>query len=313
METSLAGRLAGAVWGHLVGDAIGVPYEFMAARTITQVEFGAAGTYGQPPGTWSDDGALMLATLDSLLRDDATPDTRFDTADQARRFLAWADEGAYTPDNDGTFDIGNATSAALRALRSGTPPERAGGTDERSNGNGSLMRILPIALVDRDIDDAELVERAHRSSAITHGHPYAKATCALYVLVARSLLKGAEPAVALDHARGRLRALYGARPDAATWLAALDHIEGYPTRTGSGYVVDAFWSAWDALTAATGYREAIERAIRYGNDTDTTACIAGGLAGLRWGIAGIPPEWLTGMRGREIVEPLIARLTGSAA
>src|SRR5688572_12046376 len=126
MVLTLADRLAGAVWGHLVGDAVGVPYEFQSPDRIGTVEFRGGGFHGRPPGTWSDDGALMLATLDSLLRDDATPESRFDTADQARRFLAWADEGAYTPDGEGRFDIGNATSAGLAALRRGAPAEQAG-------------------------------------------------------------------------------------------------------------------------------------------------------------------------------------------
>ena len=101
----------------------------------------------------------MLALLDSLLRDRADDEAEFDPEDQGKRFLAWADDGAYTPDGDGRFDIGNATSSALARLRRGTPAEQAGGTGERDLGNGSLMRILPIALVDRD----ELGRDAHRA------------------------------------------------------------------------------------------------------------------------------------------------------
>ncbi len=103
---TLDDRLAGAVWGHLVGDAVGVPYEFGPARPAETVVFGHTGMYGQPPGTWSDDGALMLALLDSLLT------TGFDTADQGRRAVAWFNDKAYTPDNDGRFDVGNVTAAA---------------------------------------------------------------------------------------------------------------------------------------------------------------------------------------------------------
>ena len=131
MTAELADRLAGAVWGHLVGDAVGVPYEFKDASAITTVHFGVPGTHGQPPGTWSDDGASMLALLDSLLRDRADDEAEFDPEDQGKRFLAWADDGAYTPDGDGRFDIGNATSSALARLRRGTPAEQAGGTGER--------------------------------------------------------------------------------------------------------------------------------------------------------------------------------------
>src|ERR1035437_2303333 len=140
-------RLAGGVWGHLIGDAVGVPYEFKEPAQITSVHFGSAGSHHQPPGTWSDDGALMLALLDSLTRGRKPGEPVFDTSNQAARFLAWDDAKAYTPDGDGRFDIGNATSAALSRLRSGVDPESAGGTAVADNGNGSLMRILPLALV----------------------------------------------------------------------------------------------------------------------------------------------------------------------
>ena len=58
-------RLSGGVYGHLVGDALGVPYEFVPAGHIDDVTWRGGGAHGQPPGTWSDDGALMLALLDS--------------------------------------------------------------------------------------------------------------------------------------------------------------------------------------------------------------------------------------------------------
>ncbi|HSL34894.1 MAG TPA: ADP-ribosylglycohydrolase family protein, partial [Candidatus Limnocylindrales bacterium] len=86
---ALPDRLAGAVWGHLVGDAVGVPYEFKSADEIGEIRFGATGTHDRPPGTWSDDGSLMLALLDSLLI------AGFDTADQARRAVEWYRLGAY--------------------------------------------------------------------------------------------------------------------------------------------------------------------------------------------------------------------------
>jgi ADP-ribosylglycohydrolase len=303
-------RLSGAVWGHLVGDAVGVPYEFRPPASIGAVRFGASGTHRQPPGTWSDDGALTLALLDSLLA------VGFDPDDQGRRFLAWRDWGAYTPDGDGCFDIGNATSEALRRLRGGVPAGEAGPSGEYDNGNGSLMRILPLALVGHTLPEAELIEQAHRSSRVTHGHAVAQAACALYVLLARELLladeSGVERGGALERARETLRAYCLGSPGLEQHCRALDTIEAYPRRTGSGYVVDAFWSAWDALKDSASYHETIERSVRYGNDTDTTACIAGGLAGAWFGLDGIPADWLAGMRGRAIVDPLVDRLIAHA-
>ncbi|MEX1171173.1 MAG: ADP-ribosylglycohydrolase family protein, partial [Chloroflexota bacterium] len=313
----LATRLVGGVWGHLVGDAVGVPYEFRSAVEAGDVQWGEKGTHGQPPGTWSDDGALMLALLDALLLDatgeggpETTVTSRFDTDEQGRRIVAWQRDKAYTPDGDGVFDVGNATSAAIRALEAGTPAEQAGGTDERSNGNGSLMRILPIALVFHDLGDArpaDLVDLAHRASRVTHGTARAQVACALYVLIATRLLTGDAPAGALEASRTTLRAIYVEAKDEER-LAALDHLEGYADRSGRGRVWDSFWSAWDAFAGADSYQATIERAIAYGNDTDTTAAIAGGLAGIHWGVDGIPAAWLAGMRGREVADPLVDRL-----
>jgi protein-tyrosine phosphatase len=113
---------------------------------------------------------------------------------------------------------------------------------------------------------------------------------------------------ALDDARAALRSVYSGADGSAERLAALDELEAWSGRSGRGFVTDSFWSAWDAFAGAASCRETIERAVAYGNDTDTTAAIAGGLAGLRWGIDGIPADWLAGMRGRLIVAPLVDRL-----
>ena len=307
-----AERLEGAVWGHLVGDALGVPYEFRPPEAIGEVRFGASGTHGQPPGTWSDDGALMLALLDSLVAWDGEGGrtvVRFDPEDQGRRIRAWYENGAYTPDGDGAFDIGSATLAAVRALQAGIPAERSGSQKPNALGNGSLMRILPVALAGRRRDDATLVAWAGTASAVTHGEPLARVTCALYVLLARRLLRDpVEPEAALAEARRALTGLV-----AGTELEpALLELLAWGRRTGSGHVADAFWSAWEAVTATTCYQDAVVRAVRFGNDTDTTAAIAGGLAGIRWGIGSIPQAWLARLRGPAIAGELLDRLLSEA-
>jgi len=302
----LADRLAGGVWGHLVGDAVGVPYEFKPESPADSVVFGAHGTHGQPPGTWSDDGALMLSLLDSLLS------VGFDTTDQAACALAWADRGQYTPDGDGKFDIGIACGHALDRLRNGTPAEEAGGPGEHDNGNGSLMRILPVALVGRDEPDSQLIEQAHRASSGTHGHPRSLVCCALYVLIAARLLRGEGRRPSLAAARRSVRRDYAGRADGAPLLAALDFVETYPDRGGRGRVWDSFWSAWDAFAGAPDYQATIQRAVAYGDDTDTTAAIAGGLAGIYWGLSGIPAVWIAAMRGHAAADPLVTRLTAGA-
>jgi ADP-ribosylglycohydrolase len=169
------------------------------------------------------------------------------------------------------------------------------------------MRILPLALLNITDDDAELVERAHLASRVTHGHPNCQVTCALYVLVARTLVEhpGGDPEAALGLATDRLIGVYEREPAFASVLRGLLAHRAHLKKPGGGWVLDSFWSAWEAFASASSYRATIERCIRYGHDTDTTAAIAGGLAGLRWGAEGIPTEWLDALRGRDLVEGLL--------
>ena len=163
------------------------------------------------------------------------------------------------------------------------------------------MRILPIALVGRGEEDTILVAQASAASAVTHAHPRCRVTCALYTLLARNLLAGeADRLFALEAAVAVLRTLVPRE-----WEADFEVLMSHQERTGSGYVVDCFWSAWEAFSNSSTCAETVERAIRYGHDTDTTACVAGGLAGIYWGINAVPAEWLSGMRGIEIVAPIL--------
>lgn len=304
MTVDLAARLEGAVRGALVADALGVPYEFGGPYAEESVVFGARGTWSKPPGTWSDDGALWLATLDSLLPPDGVGPARLDLDDHGRRYLAWMETGAYTPDAEGLFDIGGATRSALSRIGSGLPAEEAGGRDERDQGNGSLMRILPLALVDLPAGEDRLLW-ARRSSCVTHAHPVVQVTCAFSVAIAERLLAGVPRAEALAAGRAALDAHVGTD---AELLAALAVLDGHTGRAGRGWVVDSFWSAWDAFAGADDVAHAIRRAVAYGNDTDTTAIIAGGLAGIHGGVDAIPDAWRAGMRGGAVVEPILARL-----
>jgi ADP-ribosylglycohydrolase len=175
------------------------------------------------------------------------------------------------------------------------------------------MRILPIALGVRDRTDAELAAHAHLSSRITHGHPLAQVSCALYVLACRALLMDVPRDSAIGTAALALRAVYADDARLAPHRAALSAVEAYEGRAGRTFVVDSLWSAWDAFAAAHSYRDAVVRAVCYGNDTDTTASICGGLAGIYWGLDAIPAEWHSAMRGSSIVDPLIERLHATAS
>ena len=170
------------------------------------------------------------------------------------------------------------------------------------------MRILPVALVGHGLEPERLIDQACRSSKLTHAHPRSQAVCALYCLVVKFLVRGETR---------REEALAQALVAASRHLppgvkGELETIRRYPQRSGKTYVVDAFWSAWEAFATSASYRETVERAVRYGNDTDTTAAIAGGLAGAYWGLDAIPADWRRGMRGQETASRLVDRLLRTA-
>jgi ADP-ribosylglycohydrolase len=304
-------KIEGGLFGLLVGDALGVPYEFHAPEDLPptpKLEFDPPASFnrahrGVPPGTWSDDGAQALCLLASLLDCGC-----FDAEDFGRRLVRWQGEG-YMAVNARVFDIGITTSSALRKLRAGTPALEAGLKEDYDNGNGSLMRALPLALWHRGTDE-ELARDAQAQSRVTHGHLRSQVCCALYCLWARYSLEEREDAWA--EAVERLRALYAAQNDATQELEGSIRPDDLTPGQGTGYVVDCLKSARWAVAQSSTYEQAVRSAIALGHDTDTTACVAGGIAGIRYGTAGIPERWTSNLRGRELLDPLLERLRAQA-
>ena len=281
-------RIRGALYGHLCGDALGVPYEFKAASALpATILWTGHGSHGQAPGTFSDDGSLMLCSTLSLSERGS-----FDATDMGRRFLRWWREG-YLAAGGEAFDIGGATTRALLRIEQGVPALEAGPSESRDNGNGSLMRILPMSLFGLGLSLGEQADLAHRASRITHGHVRSQVCCALHSALVARLWAGDARETAFAAACADLRRLYAAGEAFAEELA---HVETFEKRGGSGYVVDCLRCAWDAVRDAGSYEEAVVRAVRYGNDTDTTAAVAGGLAGFVFGIDGVPQAWRDALR-----------------
>ena len=299
-------QLRGGMYGLLIGDALGVPYEFSSPEALpplAEIEMAPPSRFrrahrGVPIGTWSDDGAQALCLLASLLHVG-----RLDVEDFGRRMLNWYEHGYMAVDGQ-VFDVGVQSAAALRSFRDGASVSQAARRDEQANGNGALMRVLPLALWHRG-GDADLVRDASLSSIPTHGHMRSGLCCALYCLWIRRLLEGSSAPWA--DAKRSLQAIYGASTPASTELR--EHVcpETPAPGRGSGYVVDSLYSALQ-VQARGSYPDVVRAAIALGNDTDTTAAIAGGAAGVRDGLSAIPERWLHTLRGRELVEPLIEQL-----
>jgi ADP-ribosyl-[dinitrogen reductase] hydrolase len=284
-------RVMGGLWGSLIGDALGVPVEFRDREELVQYPVTGMreyGTHHQPKGTWSDDGALILCTVDSLVN------AEFDTQDIGRRFVRWMNEELWTATGV-VFDIGMITTSALMRIANGTPAEAAGGRDEYSNGNGSLMRIIPVALRFASLPTPAFTERLSRVSAITHGHERAKMACVFCGLLVRQLLLGWKPEAALDSARAEFTGLYERSVEFNQFRHILsDDFLSMPAEEiiSTGYVMHTLHASVWCLLNTENYRDCVLSAVNLGGDTDTAGCVAGGLAGAFYGMKNIPPEWL---------------------
>ena len=302
-------RVRGGLVGLLVGDALGVPYECHPPAEIPasdQIDFSPPDRFVRShryirPGTWSDDGAQALCLLASLL-----DRGKLDLQDFAEKLVDWYKSGYMAVDGN-VFDIGTTTWKALRAVGSGTPAETAGLTDVQSNGNGSLMRVLPLALWHRGTD-VQLVNDAQRQSVVTHGHMRSRICCAVYCLLARRIME--ECPHPWGDAVDTLKSICKDDADAMSELECHVCPDEPIEPTGHGYVVDSLRAAQKALSIAT-YEEAVRWSVSLGHDTDTTACVVGGIIGLRDGIAGISEHWITRLRGTKIYSPLLENLVSA--
>lgn len=303
-----------AILGHAVGDALGVPVEFqtreeLAAHPVTRMT--GFGSYSVPAGSWSDDTSMTLATMDSLTRG-------LDYRDMMERFCRWANDAAYTP-TDEVFDMGIATrNALLTYLRGEAEPLACGGAREYDNGNGSLMRILPAALwvwakFPAGNPCTEALDVIYNISSLTHAHPRSKMACGIFTFITYALLSSPEKNAAiraLRQANSHYQRDFRFQRETSRFsrlfsvdFAALPESE----IKSSGYVVDTLEAAVWCLLTTDSYRECVLKAVNLGNDTDTVAAIAGGLAGILYGPDVIPHGWLDTLARRQYIEDLCGK------
>lgn len=294
-------KLLGALYGALIGDACGVPYEFRSPSVLPSyddIDMVPPADFARSwdhiaVGTYSDDGAQILCLTECLR------DHKFSAVELHEVLRNWMRYG-YMSVNEFTFDVGNQTSAALQT-DVGTVRNTL--NQDRFNGNGSLMRTLPIVFEFHLPGD--IIMMAKEMSGATHPHIRSQLCCAWYCLIAHYLLAGWNIHDAIDRS---FADLVDRQPDHIDELLYIKNFE-HNEFTGTGYVVDSFWSALSAVWRSKSYEDAIKKAIQYGNDTDTTACIAGGLAGIIYGYSGIPDHWIQELRGKDTIQRLAEYLT----
>lgn len=253
--------LRDAIYGLAIGDALGVPVEFMSRGSFEVTEMTGYGTHNQKPGTWSDDTSMTLAICDSIREKGF-----IDIEDIRDRFCAWLFDGQYTVDGT-VFDCGITVSRALE--------EGRGLDGEYDNGNGSLMRTIPLAFTEATDDEIREV------SAITHAHEISMDLCCEYVHIARRLIAGETVSDAIPEEYMDMD---------------IDEVKS------SGFVRDTYEAALWAVANTDCFRDAVLAAVNLGSDTDTVGAVAGALAGIVYGIEGIPEEWIETLRGKDIIE-----------
>ncbi|WP_262150097.1 ADP-ribosylglycohydrolase family protein [Chryseobacterium foetidum] len=307
------------IFGVCIGDALGVPVEFRSRDELRRspvTTMRAMGTHRQPAGTWSDDSSLALCLVDSLC-------VGYDLEDMALKFLQWYNEEIWTP-HGSVFDIGIATSQAIRRISKGTSPNLCGGTSEFDNGNGSLMRILPLLFYIKDLPIEERFDKVKEVSSITHGHIRSVLACFIYLEFTLEILTGKGKWEAYRIMQETVRDFLDHNPICSQEemnkfhrilelkVGEYDLAPLYTLQDGeigsSGYVLASLEaSLWCFLTTES-YSEAVLKAVNLGDDTDTTGAITGGIAGIYYGFENIPQEWVSDLVRKDDIENLCLKL-----
>ena len=301
-------RKRGMLLGLAIGDALGAAVEFKPRGTFPPVEgFRGGGPHDLEPGEWTDDTSMALALADSISL------AGWDLNDQARRYLDWWRNGAYSV-NGKCFDIGITTRGALERFEQSGDARASGDPDERASGNGSIMRLAPVAIRFADLFPShfgELVLYAAESSLPTHASGECKSACAYLGVVLAALVKGCgreETLSSESNVLRRLRDVCKLRPAIAAVADGSFREKEPPEIQGSGYVVRSIEAALWAFHKASSFEEAVLLAVNLGDDADTTGAVCGQLAGAYWGESGIPKHLLDGLARRDMIEAALAHL-----
>jgi ADP-ribosyl-[dinitrogen reductase] hydrolase len=303
-------HIQSALFGVAVGDALGVPVEFKSRETISKnpvTDMIGYGTYNLPPGTWSDDSSLTFCLAEALTQE-------FDLNTIGQNFVKWCYENYWTPYGD-VFDIGIATSDAILRLARGAKPELAGGFNEEDNGNGSLMRILPLLFYIHDKPIHERFELTKQVSSITHGHIRSVIACFYYLEFALQIMEGKEKFEIYNNLQNEVTVHLNSLQINPEEIAVFDrllqgdiHMHSTDDIESSGYVLHSLEASIWCLLTTDSYPNAVLKAVNLGRDTDTTGAITRGLAGLYYGIEKIPKNWLQQLARYEEINDLAGRV-----
>lgn len=305
--------IEGAILGFATADALGVPVEFTSReerRKDPVCEMRSGGAHGQPAGTWSDDTSMTLCMIHSLI------DKGVDYEDQMARFADWMQNGNYTAHGN-VFDIGGATHRAISKYLRGRPALECGDASDSACGNGSLMRIMPLAFyLEGKYGNWKLDERTaeiiHKASDCTHANRRCEMACGIYCSIifqmcsggnlSNAVIGGLIPALFFYRDLPEYQDLYGEFEP----LLEIDSWSEDRIKSG-GYVIDTLQAAVWCLLTTESYADCVLKAVNLGRDTDTTAAVAGALAGMWYGANTIPVNWTEVLAKQDEIKDLSKR------
>jgi ADP-ribosyl-[dinitrogen reductase] hydrolase len=303
-------KIKGALFGLAVGDALGVPVEFKDRAYLQRFPIKGMTGYGswnQPPGTWSDDSSLSFCLAEAL-------SNGYDVNNIAQNFINWMQHGFWGAHHK-VFDIGEATRFAIGRLTKGTSPLLSGGTLDDDNGNGSLMRIIPLLFYIKDLPVNERYEKVKEVSAITHAHFRSVFSCFIYLEFALQILNGNTVNVAYFNMQQIVKEFADRNEfnpkELKLFARILDkNIKEIPEEAiySSGYVLYTLEASLWCLLNTDNYADAVLKAVNLGGDTDTTGCVTGAVAGLLYGYDEIFQVWVNEIARKEDIDDLSNRL-----
>ena len=310
MKNNVFEKIKTVMVGHAVGDALGVPVEFASREELKNApvtDMEGYGTYPVPAGAWSDDTSMSLAALDALSKEE------FSWDDVMINFGKWLQEGEYTPTGE-CFDAGKTcVMAILNYFSNKLSPNECGGASEHSNGNGSLMRIHPFVLYasltmlnGNSEDYWSWMGFIKQASSLTHAHDRSVMGCTIYGYILTFLMRessGESLKKGIEFAGKDLDYLPEFEHYKRIFEPDFDKLPETEIKS-SGYVVDTMEAAVWCLLTTDSYEKCVLKAVNLGDDTDTVAAVAGGLAGLLYGYDAIPQKWIDRLIKRDYIEDL---------
>lgn len=316
----------GAIWGAFLGDAVGAHLEFMGRKPdATDVDralnMPGGGCWRTAPGQITDDGEMTIALARALAEQGG-----FNISAVARTYRRWY----LSP----PFDVGNATRNALGRGRLDDANlhhlcmENSRRDNMHSKANGCLMRATPLGVWGIHAQRDEVIAAAKADCQLTHPNETCQVASAAYVMAIRHLvLFPNDRRGAFDVASGL--AMDEGSAEVSEFMDDARSGSLPPCHPRAGYLGIGFTHAFHHLLQGSSYLEAMRSVLSGGGDTDTNACIVGGLIGAATGFHNLPgnmlqkvrecdvskgqarPEWLQTRHFVGVIESMLESPVGS--